>query len=100
MPSIRYVSLAALSVPILLIAGCGDGWEVVKYTGFPYNDMERTAGSGVEYVRAKLMPEKGPIVESVKQTTTVTAPQMSQPVPPPAPPVEGAEEIFNKSQRK
>lgn len=42
----------------LLLAGCGDGWETVKYSDkVPYT-MERTAGDGVMYVRAKMMPEK------------------------------------------
>lgn len=42
----------------LLLAGCGEGWETVKYSDkVPYT-MERTAGDGVMYVRAKLMPEK------------------------------------------
>ncbi|MCB1592977.1 MAG: hypothetical protein KDI90_11065 [Alphaproteobacteria bacterium] len=41
-----------------LLAGCGDGWETVEYSGrVPYT-LERTAGSGVEYVRARMKPEK------------------------------------------
>ena len=44
-------------LPFLLM-GCGDGWEVVRTTDvFPYGN-QRTAGSGVMYVRAKMMPKK------------------------------------------
>lgn len=42
----------------LLLTGCGDGWETVEYSGkVPYT-IDRTAGNGVMYVRAKMMPEK------------------------------------------
>lgn len=42
----------------LMLSACGEGWETVEYSDrVPYM-MERTAGSGVEYVRAQMMPEK------------------------------------------
>jgi hypothetical protein len=43
----------------LLLASCdGEGWEMqLTNTAFPYGN-QRTAGSGVMYVRAKLLPEK------------------------------------------
>ena len=42
----------------LTLSACGDGWEAVEYSGrVPYT-MERTAGSGIAYVRAKMLPEK------------------------------------------
>lgn len=42
----------------LFLAGCGDGYEAVR-TGeiFPYGN-QRTAGTTIAYVRAKLLPEK------------------------------------------
>ncbi len=83
---------------ILLVAGlsalslsaCGEGsgkWEVVPFKGqVPYTE-ERTAGSGVMYVRAHLLPEKGPVL-----------PATSDPVPEP---IKSAEPIFsNKVQKK
>ncbi len=42
----------------LTLSACGDGWETVEYSGrVPYT-MERTAGSGIAYVRAQMLPEK------------------------------------------
>lgn len=51
----RVFALVSLS---LLLAGCGEGWEKVTYSNQTPYTMEGTAGSGVMYVRAKLMPEK------------------------------------------
>jgi hypothetical protein len=78
--------LAAIS-PVLLSA-CGDGWVVQPYKGTPYNgrgldDDSRTAGYGVEYVRAKMMPAKGPDTKSVTPT-----------------PAQVADPVYNKAQRK
>lgn len=47
---------------LLLLSGCGEGWEVVRYTGNPYG--ERTAGTGIQYVRAVMNREKGPKLET------------------------------------
>lgn len=42
----------------LTLSGCGDGWEAhLTKTEFPYGN-QRTAGSGVVYVRANMMPQK------------------------------------------
>ena len=49
-------------VPLLFLAGCGEGWEMRSYNDTPYGD--RTAGSGVEYVRGHMMREKGPVLKS------------------------------------
>lgn len=47
----------------LTLAACGEGWEPQPVRGrVPYTE-ERTAGPGVEYVRAYLLPEKGPNLE-------------------------------------
>ncbi len=49
--------LMIMALPFMLVA-CGDGWEAVRTDEiFPYGN-QRTAGSGVMYVRAKMMPEK------------------------------------------
>lgn len=48
-------------VPLLFLSACGEGYEMVPYEGTPYGD--RTAGKGVAYVRAKMAPQKGPVLE-------------------------------------
>lgn len=54
----RFVMLAA---PLVLSA-CGEGWEVQRTSS--YGTYEgRTAGTGVAYVRAKLLPKKDLVVE-------------------------------------
>ncbi len=53
---------SAAAVSVLFLAGCGEGWVMQDYTGTPYGD--RTAGKGVQYVRAKMLPEKGPVIEA------------------------------------
>ncbi|MFA5591761.1 MAG: hypothetical protein WC989_00405 [Micavibrio sp.] len=58
MKTLRSGLLAIAGFSAILLAGCGDGYEVVKFSGqVPYTD-ERTAGPGVTFVRAHLMPEK------------------------------------------
>lgn len=82
--------LAVLCTPLLL-AACGEGWEVQKTTEYlPYGN-QRTAGSGVVYVRAKLMPQKELKVEAPK---TVESPEEQ-----PAPAIK-AEKIFSDAQGK
>lgn len=87
-------------MPVLLLAGCGDGegWEIVPYHGVPYT-LERTAGTGVAYVRANMLPERGPVVQTLKEETRVVIEAKPPMVSTPADAAK-AEEIFNKSQRK
>ena len=85
------IRLAILSAPLVLTA-CGEGWEAQKTNvHFPYGN-ERTAGSGVVYVRAKMMPEKAlitePIMEEVKAEPETVEPVLE------------AEEIFSEAQKK
>lgn len=59
----RSLTLALLASPLLLTA-CGEGYELIRTdTMFPYGN-QRTAGSGVAYVLAKMMPEKNLNLES------------------------------------
>lgn len=52
-----FLKVCILMSPMML-AACGDGWEAQKTTEyFPYGN-QRTAGSGVVYVRKNLLPEK------------------------------------------
>jgi len=61
----RVVLLSASS--LFLLTGCGEGYELVKTnTMFPYGN-QRTAGSGVAYVLAKMLPKKDLKLESVAQ---------------------------------
>ncbi len=76
----------------LLLTGCGEGWEFKKTDQlFPYGN-QRTAGSGVAYVLAKMMPEKELKLEPVMQMEPVKEPE--------AQPVLDAEEIFVEEQVK
>ena len=97
-----------LASPLLLTA-CGEGYEMIKTdTMFPYGN-QRTAGSGVAYVLAKMMPAKTqPILQSVAPRP---APQPApQPAPLqetkqiiediPEPPAQDADEIFREKQSK
>lgn len=92
----RFLSL--LAVP-LLVAGCGQGYELVKTTtSFPYGN-ERTAGSGYAYVLAKLLPEKElKLTSEIKKVTRDWKPDLLESVP-----VKRdlrAEDIFQKKQVK
>ncbi|MGB4057226.1 MAG: hypothetical protein WBK77_04000 [Alphaproteobacteria bacterium] len=98
--SFKPARFLVLASPILL-AACGDGWEMVRTTDFPYGNL-RTAGTGVAYVRAKMLPEK-----ELKIEPQIEAPSGEVPPPPepagPAVPVEEqkkAEEVFHKGQEK
>jgi len=65
----RAILLSASS--LFLLTGCGEGYELVKTnTMFPYGN-QRTAGSGVAYVLAKMLPKKDlklePVAKSVER---------------------------------
>lgn len=52
----RIVLLSASS--LFMLTACGEGYEPIKTnTMFPYGN-QRTAGSGVAYVLAKMLPKK------------------------------------------
>ncbi len=61
----KFLLMGAI-LPAMFLTGCGDGWEMKTYDGFPYDDV-RTAGHGVEYVRAHMMPRKGTKIKVVEQ---------------------------------
>lgn len=100
MPSFKRFGLLTLTLlPLALTACGGEGWEMRKTTTtFPYGN-QRTAGSGVEYVRASMMPAKGPVLEAPKPAP---APEpVIAPAPEPTPePVKPADPVFNKLQKK
>lgn len=58
--------LLILVTPVLL-AGCGEGYEMVRTADmFPYGN-QRTAGTGVAYVLAKMMPERELNLQTVER---------------------------------
>ncbi len=89
--SVKRLRLSALCLPLLALSACGEGWEAQKTdTYFPYGN-QRTAGYGVVYVRAKMMPEKELVVEPIVEEAA--------PAPTPEP-LKPADEIFNEAQTK
>jgi len=107
----KYILLACASLPL---AACGEGYEMQLVKDyFPYGN-ERTAGSGVAYVLAKILPEKELKLEPVAPKIE-PAPVVEAPPPPPAPepapvpiqppepewePVQSMEETFRESMIK
>ncbi len=68
---------------VLALAACGEGWEMQRIDNIvPYGNT-RTAGTGVAYVRAKMLPEK----------TLNTAVPVEQKL-------KSAEPVFDKQQKK
>jgi hypothetical protein len=112
MPFLNFRNSALVIMSAFTLAGCGDGWDMQPYEGVPYS-MERTAGKGIEYVRASMAQPKGPALqpkmeESVKVMETD---KIDSEAPPhdaaPAPVVEphksevnDAAGVFNDKQRK
>ncbi len=63
--ALRSLKFAILAAPFLL-AACGEGYDQISTDKmFPYGN-QRTAGSGVAYVVAKMMPERELKLEPVK----------------------------------
>ena len=85
---LRFMVLCA---PLMLVS-CGEGWEVQRIDNVVPYGGSRTAGSGVAYVRAKMMPEKELKVEPI----AVIEPE---PVVEAVPALD-AEKIFNEAQTK
>ena len=85
---LRYMALAAP----LLLAGCGEGWEMVRTDQIvPYGNT-RTAGTGVAYVRAKMLPQKELKLDPAPVVAPAAAPVVTK-----DPKVD---EIFLKGQQK
>lgn len=87
------------------LTACGEGWEMVQIKPgdqVPYT-QDRTAGYGVAYVRAKMMPKKEMVMRDVvRQDTPDIAPE--QPLPPPerapAPMMQDGNQVLNGNQNK
>jgi len=109
MTAMKTIRALLLASPLVL-AACGEGYEVVPtQTMFPYGN-QRTAGTGYAYVLAKLLPPKTePILQSVAprpapapiQETKQIIEDIPEPVAePPEPVAQDAEEIFHEKQMK
>jgi len=93
---------------LFMLSAC-EGYEMIKTDKmFPYGG-KRTAGSGVAYVLAKMMPEKKlklePVVEAVervREPAIIEMPKAIEPKPMPEEPVppSRAEEIFLEDAKK
>lgn len=85
----RYLLLVA---PLMLTA-CGEGYEMTRIQGIVPYVMERTAGTGVAYVRAKMMQEKALVIETKTEAPAVVEPPKQEPL-------KSAEPVFEKAQTK
>lgn len=96
------IIMGASVVSLMALSACGrednQTWEAIEYEGVPYTE-ERTAGRGIKYVLATLLPEKGPVLEPIMETTKMIAPQMSLPAPA-EPEIKNATPIFNEKMGK
>jgi len=93
--ALRFAVLCSAS----LLVGCGEGYVFERTDSFPYNN-ERTAGTGVAYVLAKMSPKKELKVEPVAEKQQTEKPDVSIDPPAAPPPVLEAEEIFDEEQKK
>lgn len=67
-------SFLILAAAMPLLAACGEGWVMQPIRDYaPYGEG-RTAGSGVAYVRAYLLPEKGPVLAPIATPAPATDP--------------------------
>lgn len=83
MKTFRRVLISLCGLSTLALAGCGEGWEAVEFRGkVPYVE-ERTAGPGIMYVRAHMMPAKTVVLPAEQDTV-----------------IKDAEPIFDKKVQK
>lgn len=96
---------SACAAAIVALAGCGEGYTTEDYFGVPYT-MERTAHHGVAYVRAKMAPAAGPVLEpeteAIKEDfgPEVPAALEGTQVPDEEPPMKSAEPLFIQKTKK
>lgn len=85
----------------LMLSACGEeqGWVAVEHKGVPYGE-ERTAGTGIKYVRAYMLPEKGPMLDPIMDEVDSLINDHSNMSMPVKDEVESAEPIFTKKLKK
>ncbi len=77
MKTIRRAVFVLSGFSVAALAGCGEGYEMTQVRNqVPYT-MERTAGPGVAYVLAHMMPEKSVVLP---QSTTEPVVQDAAPI--------------------
>ena len=99
----RSFKYAVLAAPLFL-AACGDGYEMIRTdTMFPYGN-QRTAGSGVAYVLAKMMPEKELVLVPAEQPAppppALVVEETKETVGPAQPEVQPMDKVFNEAVEK
>jgi len=100
------ISPIAVIGACLMLSACGEGWVPQLTTDMTPYGNSRTAGSGVVYVRANMMPAKTEIkgAQSVERTWAPTqmssAPKAIETKPAPSKPMMKADEIFNDAAQK
>lgn len=83
----------------LMLSACGEGWVAVENNGVPYGE-ERTAGSGIKYVRAYMLDEKGPVLDPIMEEVENLLEDHSSMSMPAEEAVASAEPIFTKKLKK
>ncbi len=93
--SLRRFGLIALAAcTTLSLSACGDGWEPRELRDFvPYHNG-RTAGPGVEYVRAYMLQERGPNLERELPKSMPVKEETPPPAAPKEEPIKDSEELF------
>lgn len=89
---------------LLLLSACGEGYVTEAYHGVPYTE-ERTAHHGVAYVRAKMAPPAGPVIEPQNEELSESfGPEVPAALEgtevPKEEPVRSAEPLFNQQTKK
>jgi hypothetical protein len=92
----RVSVLTLCAIPALMLAACGD-LAPTPYHGNPY---DRTAGSGVAYVRASMLPPREANMETITEKTTAEPAQVEAPPVPAQAPVTQGDHLFEKKQMK
>ena len=97
---LRVSILSLAAVPALMLSACGgsggsNNSATEPYYGVPYTH-ERTAGTGVAYVRGKLMPPRETNTQMIVPQKPVEPPKTEAPPPP----VTQGDKIFDKRQAK
>ena len=88
--SIRFIALFSL---VFLLSACEENLAPELTRGFVPYTMERTAGPGIAYVRARLLQERGPNLTPSAAQTPLEGP-ISAPAPIPEEPILSSDDIF------
>jgi len=87
-------SFLILAAAAPLLAACGEGWVMQPIRNYAPYAEGRTAGPGVAWVRAYMLPEKGPVLVPMSE------PVAAAPAPTADPIMTDAAPIFEGSLAK